>query len=628
MRKRLTRLRASRIGSLITKISDARAVWLGLGMCAWVMYSQPSAVTDRQLSDKLLVTQAHAPDPDYLLIEVTAQDLIDYGRPALSRTNMTRLLAKIRAGEPERVLVDFSADGEIKDDVQRARAEVLESFDRARLGLVTAVRPDNLPADRFVKAATMLDGRITADVDGWHRRLDTGQTGAGNNPALWLATGETANRGVAFDLRINHLLYPRVSAGDVFEGKVDVSGRKVIVSSTPDVSPTRAYLPLSETASRATVLALAAQSVEQGYPEVLRRGLWVNLVLSVLAALMGFAIANQVRSGKQLIRSAVVAIFAIMAAHLALANFIGVPITLTVAISCFIIMGNATLAHRFHIMPMMQNFLRGDLSPEEAWAWRAQEGSQQPAILFATDGSIKRANEAGWQLDRSFGEGLAAKCLPSLVERADQLEYTDADGRRHFYDLTWPYPHIPLAIGWDITEAKEQQETLLGQLYTDELTGCTNRRGFDRMLVESSRNADGYHIFFIDLNGFKAVNDTYGHDAGDELLVICSQRLKRMIRSDDCVARLGGDEFAILSSNSRGTLDPASYIDRIVDVISAPIELTALDCVVSVGAAVGHAAPEYCGEDVADVLRRADQMMYAHKRASKMTDENRNAQAA
>lgn len=608
-------------GSLVKAATASSSLLVGILLCALLIFMQPASDTDKALSDRLLVSQKTAADDSYLLVEVTGQDVVDYGRPALSRSNMTKLISKIRRGNPERLLIDFAAEKLIKDQVQRDRAQALESFDKAHLGLVTAVSPDDLPARRFAEAATMLDGRLSVDKDGWHRRLGTA---VGNNPAIWLASGKVDTATVQIDLRIDHGKFERASAGDVFQGKVDVTGRKVVLSASPEVFSTRAYLPLTATASRASVFAISAQSHAQGYSERFSLGQNLNVGLSILASVLGLLCAWLVTSGRRLVILGIATILAIAASHLSLALYVGVPITLTTAISCFLIIANATLAHRFKIFPMLQNFMRGDLSPEEVWAWRSQEQSGQPAILFGADGSIKRLNEAGEALVQAFGDGFAAACLPTMGKRADEISFC-RDNRVLAYKLTWPYPNVALTVGWDMTAAREQHESLLGQLYSDELTGCINRRGFDRKLLELSQSGQGYRIFFIDLNGFKAVNDTYGHDAGDELLVECADRLNKMVRGGDCVARLGGDEFAILMGNQQGPLDPREYIDRIVKTITVPISLTVLDETVSVGAAVGHAAPEHDQEDSADVLRRADQAMYAHKKASKQGRDSRRA---
>lgn len=593
----------------------ARSLMLGMGLCVLLIFIQPASTTDRHISDGLLVPQAHLADPVYLLVEITSQDVIDYGRPALSRANLTRLLALIAAQQPERVLLDFSADREIKDEVQRERAEVMERFGPVQLGLVTGFGPHDVPAARYAQAATLLDGRLTPDADGWHRTLGREGRQRGNNPAIWLATGNAATHSVPIDLRIDHRRYQRASAHDVFAGKVRATGRKVIISASPDVGLTRAYLPHADTASRASVLAIASQSVDQGYPAQRARGDRWNTALAIFAAALGMACAAIATSGRRLLIIGLAALVAIAISHFSLAVYVGVPVTLVTALSCFLILANATLAHRFRIFPMMQNFIRGDLSPEEAWAWRAPEESAQPALLFGADGTIKRANAPGKELAAAFGNGLAAACLPRMGVRAEEISFDHADGTARWFGLTWPYPHVQLALGWDVTEARLHQEQLIGQLYTDDLTGCLNRRGFDQALVELSAKGVCYHIFFIDLNGFKAVNDTYGHDAGDELLVVCAQRLHRLVRSGDRVARLGGDEFAILMSELNADMAPQQIIDRIVATIAAPVNLQVAEQAVVVGAAVGHAAPLSDNEDVGEVLRRADQAMYRHKKA-------------
>ena len=115
---------------------------------------------------------------------------------------------------------------------------------------------------------------------------------------------------------------------------------------------------------------------------------------------------------------------------------------------------------------------------------------------------------------------------------------------------------------------------------------------------------------FIDLDGFKPINDTYGHKAGDQVLVEVARRLSAVTRTADTVARLGGDEFAIVAENREG--DTAEgLVERLVAAIDQPIDIG--DQSVTVGASLGLATSE--GPDSAEsLLARADAAMYAIKR--------------
>lgn len=119
-------------------------------------------------------------------------------------------------------------------------------------------------------------------------------------------------------------------------------------------------------------------------------------------------------------------------------------------------------------------------------------------------------------------------------------------------------------------------------------------------------------LCYMDLNGFKPINDQYGHDMGDEVLRVTGQRLLEQVRANDTAARIGGDEFVLLLT---AVIDPAEItvaMERVLSAIEQPIDLGE-GRVVRVSAAVGTALYPQDGTNAADLLRRADQAMYVNK---------------
>lgn len=150
----------------------------------------------------------------------------------------------------------------------------------------------------------------------------------------------------------------------------------------------------------------------------------------------------------------------------------------------------------------------------------------------------------------------------------------------------------------------------------DNLTGLPNRMLFlDRAalaLARSSRLGTPVAVLFLDLDGFKAVNDTLGHVGGDLVLATVASRLREHVRGSDTVARLGGDEYVILCEG----LDPAlieKFAARIRDLITEPITYRGTSC--QVGVSIGIAVAE-AGDTADALLHRADSRMYGHKRSS------------
>lgn len=148
----------------------------------------------------------------------------------------------------------------------------------------------------------------------------------------------------------------------------------------------------------------------------------------------------------------------------------------------------------------------------------------------------------------------------------------------------------------------------------DMLTGLSNRVGLTKALDASlARPAGGQNLAFIylDLDGFKAVNDTHGHVAGDRLLQLVSERLRRLVRAGDLAARIGGDEFIVLSEQI-GTGQLKRFGERLIRDISQPYELDNRISV-SIGASVGIAlAPEH-GLDLESLMSTADAALYQAK---------------
>jgi diguanylate cyclase (GGDEF)-like protein len=151
--------------------------------------------------------------------------------------------------------------------------------------------------------------------------------------------------------------------------------------------------------------------------------------------------------------------------------------------------------------------------------------------------------------------------------------------------------------------------------FQDPLTGLANRRHFEEALnaaIAAPPSAEASHaVFLLDLNGFKQVNDVYGHGVGDQVLIIVSQRLVRAVRPDDTVARLGGDEFAILSRHLMGAEAATSIALRIVEALDETI-LTGKSSH-QVGAGVGIALIPGDATTLEESLRKADVALYRAK---------------
>jgi len=163
----------------------------------------------------------------------------------------------------------------------------------------------------------------------------------------------------------------------------------------------------------------------------------------------------------------------------------------------------------------------------------------------------------------------------------------------------------------DISENAAFEQRLAYEADHDALTGLPNRRRMQDAL-DSTLRSEPVAVLFVDLDGFKPVNDAYGHGAGDELLRQVSARLSACVRAGDVLARVGGDEFVLLMPGVSDQLGAELMSARFRAAIDRPFDVSGVQ--VSVGASVGvYLAPEASDSDAA--LRAADQAMYAVKRA-------------
>jgi len=173
-----------------------------------------------------------------------------------------------------------------------------------------------------------------------------------------------------------------------------------------------------------------------------------------------------------------------------------------------------------------------------------------------------------------------------------------------------------LGITREINELKRAEITLEHLATHDTLTGLPNRYlMFDRLnqlLVRAARYTTSFAILFIDLDGFKRINDSRGHEVGDLVLRGVADRLSESLRAADTVARIGGDEFLILLESIRVGPDAIALADRIRSAVGAPFALPGGDATVTVSIGIGVYPDD--GRDAEELLNAADVAMYRAKR--------------
>jgi two-component system, cell cycle response regulator len=176
-----------------------------------------------------------------------------------------------------------------------------------------------------------------------------------------------------------------------------------------------------------------------------------------------------------------------------------------------------------------------------------------------------------------------------------------------------------VSVHKDVTDRKEDEDRLTFMALHDPLTGLSNRSAFETYLDESFKrceNAKGhFSLMFLDLDGFKNINDTLGHDVGDQVLIYVSEALKSCVRAGDVVARLGGDEFAIILAEPGDRTTVSQIADRILIALGTQYSHEGQQ--VPYGVSIGVALYPGDGKTPEELLASSDSAMYAAKKAGK-----------
>lgn len=223
------------------------------------------------------------------------------------------------------------------------------------------------------------------------------------------------------------------------------------------------------------------------------------------------------------------------------------------------------------------------------------------------------------QIDKSRQLVAQGQLYPEFVAELEQLH---KDGHTIWvevktsgiYDEAGEFIGI-VGVARDLTERKKAEAQIRHLAQHDSLTGLPNRLLFhDRLaqaLLSCSRQQRQLAVLLLDLNGFKPVNDQYGHAVGDELLIAIGQRLRQLLRASDTVARLGGDEFVVLLPQLEQPQQAALVAEKIRLALAEPFSLSA--GLLQVGCSIGQAIFPDDGADSDQLLSVADQRMYQQK---------------
>ncbi len=219
----------------------------------------------------------------------------------------------------------------------------------------------------------------------------------------------------------------------------------------------------------------------------------------------------------------------------------------------------------------------------------------------------------GLLLNLSFGIGLVDAVRAHALTDADFAPTDLAVEMLYLVEAKQAVLDEYQRLNTRLAGAKSQAEE---QALTDTLTGLRNRRALDLALSAACAGLQEFALMHIDLDHFKAVNDTFGHAAGDEVLREVARVLRAETRMHDTVARVGGDEFVILLPQMTEKITLIQVADRIIARLAQPIMFEGASCMV--GASVGLTiSTEYARRDADRMIADADQALYAAKRAGR-----------
>jgi diguanylate cyclase (GGDEF)-like protein/PAS domain S-box-containing protein len=247
---------------------------------------------------------------------------------------------------------------------------------------------------------------------------------------------------------------------------------------------------------------------------------------------------------------------------------------------------------------------------------------------FASMLGFNRAELIGQNVGSFYARPVERDELALMLRDATSLNSVEVELCRKNGAPLWVLQNLTLAgeavhmTVVDISDRKRAEEQIEFHAYHDVLTHLPNRKLFTDRLMQNITRAKRYGrgavaVMFVDLDHFKTINDTLGHEAGDELLLEMSRRLRDCVRDDDTVARLGGDEFTIILAELRHPEDAAGVAEKIILAVQEPITIggTTLEISASIGISI---YPED-GADPETLLRNADSAMYRAKESGRNT---------
>jgi diguanylate cyclase (GGDEF)-like protein/PAS domain S-box-containing protein len=589
---------------------------------------------ERQLHDARAQLTTRAATGDVVVVAIDSNSLSRLGTwPWPRRYYADAIEHLLAAGATAIALdVDFSSVSHPEDDARLQAAMAAAGPERIALPVFRQVQRQPDGTIEFIDTglrqhASLAHANFRPDPDGLIRRVQaTAPRESIELPALavWLDPGGAAPNPIVIDFSIDPSSVPRLSFADVLEGTFEpamVVGKRVILGVTADELGDPASVPRYRLLPGPLIHALAFETLRQG--RALREigGFPIALWTVVLAWGCGL-----MASRLQLTRGALI----------------------LTGCSSAIVLGacllQASAAISLHISPLLAGLLSSFVDALIQIA-RRQDNLLRGVVNNSFDAiitfdrkrrvtSCNRAAERLFHCSAQVSKGLRLSLFLPGDNGKDALEQVAASDhgpyellaqgpRNRQFPVEVAYSTMQLQGEWvgiaairDITERKVQAAKLTHLALHDPLTGLVNRSVLQERMIQAvaaaRQSRQCLALLLLDLDHFKEVNDTLGHQIGDELLQQIGPRLQAYLRETDTLARLGGDEFAILVPEIADLRAGCVIAERIVEALSQPFAIGGLR--VEIGVSIGIAGfPEHAVEP-SELLQRADVAMYTSKR--------------
>jgi diguanylate cyclase (GGDEF)-like protein/PAS domain S-box-containing protein len=497
---------------------------------------------------------------------------------------------------------------------------------------------DTMPLSSFRQNASLASVNVAADPDGLVRRVAVAQHHAdGPVPTIptWLfgGVGAADDEAILVDFSIDPATIPRLSFVDVLQGDFDpvvVRGKRVLVGATALELGDEVGVPRFHVLPGTVFQALATDTLVQGR-SLHRIGGWPVALSAVVAALIASPLLIRLRCRASVAAATGVGLIIVLGTFVAQPAF---AITIDTSPTILSILSSAVLgqlcrqAWSLRIQDQM-------LRRKDVIMSRIVESAFDGIMTFDEEGRVLLSNLAAERMFRCPPGKLVGMALNSLIpERSGRplaattpdpgpLELTArrCDGGEFPVEIvlsTADHEGEPMrvAVVRDISKRKADQELARRALH-DPLTGLPNRILLQNQIDEAVGKARGSRqviaILLVDLDRFKQINDTLGHQAGDSLLCEVGRRMSAVLRGDDMVARIGGDEFAVLLACPMDVVTASAIAQRIARALRQPFFID--DMSMDIGASIGISLHPQHGQSASQLLQCADAAMYAAKRA-------------